>query len=233
MVGNCNKNQDDLWKSILDWRNTPTVDMASSPSQRLMSRRTRHSLPMSPELLQPKLVDDVTYKVTFKRQKAKFYYDRTTKELPELEKGQHVRMRATTDPEKKWSYGTCVDNVGKWSYLAEINNRQYRRHHKDLCATKEPQNANMQPLPEYDVLVDPPPDMSERSNLNDKPVKSPSPQKTIHLQWSTHKPPYKFAGPKTFKDIWWLYNVNICYIMLMHCFECILYIDILFFFLHF
>lgn len=68
---------------------------------------------MSPELLQPKLMDDVTDKVTFKRQMAKFFYDRTTKELPELKIGQHVKIRATTDPEKKWSYGTCVDNVGK------------------------------------------------------------------------------------------------------------------------
>uniref|UniRef100_A0A8W8ISP8 Uncharacterized protein n=1 Tax=Magallana gigas TaxID=29159 RepID=A0A8W8ISP8_MAGGI len=95
--------------------------------------------------------DDEGDKVKFKRQKAKFYYDRTTKELPELEIGQPVRMRATTDPEKKWSYGTCVDNVGKRSYLVEVNNRQYRRNRKDLRATKEPQNANTQPLPEYDV----------------------------------------------------------------------------------
>lgn len=199
MVKKCNKNQDDLWKSILDWRNTPTVDMASSPSQRLMSRRTRHSLPMSQELLQPKLVDDVTDKVKFKRQKAKFYYDRTTKELPELEIGQPVRMRATTDPEKKWSYGTCVDNVGKRSYLVEVNNRQYRRNRKDLRATKEPQNANTQPLPEYDVLVDPPPDMSDSSNPKDQHVKDLSPQKpsdphsSLRTSSRDHKLPRKFA----------------------------------------
>lgn len=173
--------------------------MASSPSQRLMSRRTRHSLPMSQELLQPKLVDDVTDKVKFKRQKAKFYYDRTTKELPELEIGQPVRMRATTDPEKKWSYGTCVDNVGKRSYLVEVNNRQYRRNRKDLRATKEPQNANTQPLPEYDVLVDPPPDMSDSSNPKDQHVKDLSPQKpsdphsSLRTSSRDHKLSRKFA----------------------------------------
>lgn len=154
---------------------------------------------MSQELLQPKLVDDVTDKVKFKRQKAKFYYDRTTKELPELEIGQPVRMRATTDPEKKWSYGTCVDNVGKRSYLVEVNNRQYRRNRKDLRATKEPQNANTQPLPEYDVLVDPPPDMSDSSNPKDQHVKDLSPQKpsdphtSLRTSSRDHKLPRKFA----------------------------------------
>lgn len=39
-------------RSIDDWMNTPTVDMATSLSRRLMSRKTRHSLPMSPEFLQ-------------------------------------------------------------------------------------------------------------------------------------------------------------------------------------
>ncbi|XP_062603597.1 uncharacterized protein K02A2.6-like [Saccostrea cucullata] len=97
MVRKAKKNGDDLWKCILDWRNTPTVDMASSPTQRLMSRRTRHSLPLSQELLQPKLVDDVADKVKFKRQKAKFYYDKSAKELPELEIGQPVRMKHHTE----------------------------------------------------------------------------------------------------------------------------------------
>lgn len=80
---------------------------------------------MSQKFLKPKFVDDVTDKVTFKRQKAKFSYDRTTKELQELEL---VRMRTTTEPEKIWRYGTCVDNIGKRSYLVEVRNRKYRRN---------------------------------------------------------------------------------------------------------
>uniref|UniRef100_A0A8W8NKE0 Scavenger receptor class F member 2 n=1 Tax=Magallana gigas TaxID=29159 RepID=A0A8W8NKE0_MAGGI len=99
--------------------NTPTVDMASSPSRTLMSRKTRHSLLMSQEFLQLKLMVNVTDKVKFKRQKKKIFYDRTTKDLSELEIGQPVRMRATTAQGKKWTYGTCVDNIGKRSYLDE------------------------------------------------------------------------------------------------------------------
>ena len=114
----------DLLKSILDWRNTPTIDMDSSPTQRLMSRRTRYLLPLSQDVLQPKLVDDVMHKVKYKRQKAKMYYDRKAKDLPELEIGQTVRVNPKTDPEKKWRYGTCVETLTKRSYLVDVNNKR-------------------------------------------------------------------------------------------------------------
>lgn len=77
--------------------------------------------------------------------------------------------------------------------------RQYRRNRKDLRATKEPQNANTQPLPEYDVLVDPPPDMSDSSNLKDQHVKDTSPQRpsdphtSLRTSSRDHKLPRKFA----------------------------------------
>lgn len=59
------------------------------------------------------------------------YYDRTTKDLSELEIGQLVRIRATTAQGKKWTYGTCVD-IKKRSYSVEINNRQYRRNLREF-----------------------------------------------------------------------------------------------------
>lgn len=35
------KNNEDIYLSILDFHNTPTEGMSSSPAQRLMSRRTK------------------------------------------------------------------------------------------------------------------------------------------------------------------------------------------------
>lgn len=63
----------DQWKALLDWGNTPNVDMNSSPVQRLMSRRTRHTLPISNSLLTPKVIDEVADKLFDKRKKAKLY----------------------------------------------------------------------------------------------------------------------------------------------------------------
>lgn len=83
-----------------------------------------------------KLVVNVTDK--FKRQKKKIYSDRTTKDLSELKIGQPVRMRSTTAQGKKWTYGTCVDTIGKRSYSVEVNNRQYRRNLRDLRLQRNP-----------------------------------------------------------------------------------------------
>ena len=49
----------DFQLALLDWRNTPTEGMQSSPAQRMFGRRTRTLLPTSRELLEPQLVRDV------------------------------------------------------------------------------------------------------------------------------------------------------------------------------
>ena len=49
----------DFQLALLDWRNTPTEGMKSSPAQRIFGRRTRTLLPTSKELLEPQLVRDV------------------------------------------------------------------------------------------------------------------------------------------------------------------------------
>jgi hypothetical protein len=58
---------------------------------------------MSQELLRPKLVDEVPQKVKLKRQKVKFYYDKSVKQLPDVDVGQPVRMKPNTNPGKKMS----------------------------------------------------------------------------------------------------------------------------------
>ena len=49
----------DFQLALLDWRNTPTEGMKSSPAQRMFGRRTRTLLPTSKELLEPQLVRDL------------------------------------------------------------------------------------------------------------------------------------------------------------------------------
>ena len=51
------KDGKDPWSALLDYRNTPTEGMKSSPAQRLMSRRTLTLLPTATGLLHPKVVD--------------------------------------------------------------------------------------------------------------------------------------------------------------------------------
>ena len=43
----------DVWMAMLDFRNTPSQGMATSPAQRMFNRRTQTSVPISASLLQP------------------------------------------------------------------------------------------------------------------------------------------------------------------------------------
>ena len=61
----------DPWLVLLDQRNTPTQGVNSSPVQRLMSRRTRTLLPVSANLLYPRVEEGVKEKLKAKRQTAK------------------------------------------------------------------------------------------------------------------------------------------------------------------
>lgn len=79
------KDNRDPWLALLDYRNTPTKGMKSSPTQHLMSRRTRTLLPTATSLLQPKVLEGVNKKIKVKKQKAKYYQDRTARTLPEIE----------------------------------------------------------------------------------------------------------------------------------------------------
>ncbi|XP_048581557.1 uncharacterized protein K02A2.6 [Nematostella vectensis] len=96
-----NKSGRDVWMSFLDHRNTPTEGMDSSPVQRLMSKRTKTTLPLAQHLLEPELQQDVTEKLTLKRKKAKKHFDRGSKELPELNIGKPVRMTSLPKETKK------------------------------------------------------------------------------------------------------------------------------------
>jgi len=82
------KANQDQWTSFLDYRKTPTEGMDSSPVQRLMSKRTKTKLPVAQHLLEPEIQLDIERKLTKKRRMAKKYFDRGSKELPELEIGQ-------------------------------------------------------------------------------------------------------------------------------------------------
>ena len=87
------KSKRDPYLSLLDWRNTPTEGLNSSPAQRLFGRRTKTLLPTSNHLLKPKIPKEVEDKLTLKKAKQAMYYDRGTKELEELLPGDLVRIQ--------------------------------------------------------------------------------------------------------------------------------------------
>lgn len=123
----------DPWLAILQWRNTPTEGMLSSPAQRLMSRRLRTPLPVADTLLEPSVVEGVPDRLRVKHQTAKLWYDKSARDLPELCIGQDIRMKPLPgDRTGRWRRGVCLRLVGPRSYLVDVEGTLYRRNRVDL-----------------------------------------------------------------------------------------------------
>ena len=93
--------------ALLDWRNTPSEGVGSSPVQRLCGRRTRTLLPTTPSLLEPAVPTGVRDKLLKKKEIQTQYYNRGTRELPPLHKGDVVRMLPNPQAGKwkiRWMY---------------------------------------------------------------------------------------------------------------------------------
>ena len=120
----------DPWLALLDYRNTPTEGIKSSPCQRLMSRRTRTLVPVTTNLLYPKVVDGVQDSLQLRRQKAKSYFDKNAKTLPELDIGQDVRVAGQR--KKTWQPGKCLEKLSDRSYLVQTDRETVRRNREDL-----------------------------------------------------------------------------------------------------
>ena len=75
-----------------------------------------------------------------KRQKAKKYYDRKAKSLPELVVGQPVRARIS--PKSTWKPAIVQQNIAPRSYIINANGRNYRRNRVDIRNTMEQQDIS-------------------------------------------------------------------------------------------
>ena len=180
----------DQWLSFLDYRNTPTEGMDSGPVQRLMSKRNKTLLPVAQHLLEPEIRSDVERKLTKKRRKAKKYFDRGAKDLPELEIGQPIRLTPSPmDTSRKWRRGVCIKKVAPRSYLVDVNGSTHRRNRKFLRIAKDR-------LPDT-VQVN-------RQQLNPETVQAnpgiPTPRQQLNLPLTTSRLPTLIHMPMVSPD---------------------------------
>ena len=78
---------------LLEYLNMPLTDMDYSPTQLLMSRRTRTMLPVHHDLLIPSVPSNAYNQITESRDRQKFYFDRNTSELPNPLANDTARMK--------------------------------------------------------------------------------------------------------------------------------------------
>lgn len=128
--------------SLLDFRNTPSEGMDSSPAQRLFSRRTRTSLPIASQLLQPQLVPDVGDKLQERKLKQARYYNRGAKVLQPLQEGDVVRVRPL-NRRSKWFKAQVDQHIDVRSYNVRTEDgRLYRRNRSHLYKVPERYQPN-------------------------------------------------------------------------------------------
>ena len=58
------------YEASLDWHNTPTIGMTTSPEQRFLNRRTRTEIPIRGTLLTPEIAEEVLEEKTRKTKKS-------------------------------------------------------------------------------------------------------------------------------------------------------------------
>lgn len=91
-----------------------------------MSRRLRTLLPVADQLLEPQVIPGVTDKLRRKHQAVKLLYDRSARDLPELNIGQPIWMKPLPgDRTGRWRRGVCLQQVGLRSYLVSVEGTMY------------------------------------------------------------------------------------------------------------
>ena len=126
---------------LLNYRNSPIMDMNASPAQMLMSRRLRSKLPITNKQLKPQIRYITKAQIAIKQQKQKRQYDKHAGSAhKKLEKGDNVRYLTHSD---KWASGQIVQtNIGKErSYKIQDQDKTIRRNRKHIFKIREPKTG--------------------------------------------------------------------------------------------
>ena len=146
--------------ALLDFRDTPTERMGTSPAQRLHSRRTRTLIPLNDQLVRPEVVSNVQEKLHRTKIRQSHYYDRNSKELKPLQVGNVVRVRPIIG--EKWFKVKVEHKVNVWSYEVRLENGAvYRRNRRHLRKVQEPFTPQNE-----DTAAEPPANCDEEQDIN-------------------------------------------------------------------
>ena len=167
----CQEDKQSEYQALLDWQNTPTEALGSSPAQRFLGRRCRTLLPIAETLLKPAYdTSDDARALKGKRAKQAHYFNQQARDLPPIAVGETVRLRLPG--EKRWTQGTCTGCEGPRSYTVRVGGAEYRRNRRHLIRRgespiREPPAQDM-PVPRGDDAASDNRQIPER-NISDVP----------------------------------------------------------------
>ena len=150
LLEKCYRDNSDIYLAILHARNVPK-DGLPSAAQRLMSRRTRTTLPTTRDMLKPTVQTNVHKSLEKKRKQNKVHYDKSAKTLSMLQPGDTVRMQTDRGYDKIAIIERRTNDPR--SYIGKCNGKQYRRNRKHLLLvteTAEQSDDDDIPYPRHD-----------------------------------------------------------------------------------
>lgn len=146
LLKKANESGSDYWYALLHWRNIPNK-IGSSPVARLFSRSTRCGVPAAVDRLRPVVVENVPTAIEANRKRAKFYYDKKAKQLPELQVGSPVHVQLRPDTSKLWAPGTVSSCLNDRSFVVNVDGVDYRRSLVHLKPRKVPETQPVRSAP--------------------------------------------------------------------------------------
>ena len=115
----------DFYLALLDVRNTLQEGFHPSPAQRMMSRRTRTTLPVSSSLLKSRVPENTMQSIRRNQAKQRHYYNRGAKSLEQLREGDRVKLQPFTPGQREWVDGQVVNEIRPRSYEVQAGGKVY------------------------------------------------------------------------------------------------------------
>ena len=131
---------DDPQEGLLNYHNTPTEGMNTSPSQRMFGRRTRALLPMTQTMLNPTSfsTQEESFLKVLKRQKTVGQ----GRGLPILSPGDTVRMQPI-DGRKEWREAMVVRPMSTRAYEVSVGDKTYIRNRRHFRAAQKSSHSQV------------------------------------------------------------------------------------------
>lgn len=164
----------DVFLNLLNIRNVPRDPALGSPAERLMSRQTRTTLPISRKLLAPAVKDSYVVKEQLNRKRLyqKSYFDKTSRALRPLSEGQVVRMQTQRGHDRLATVKRICEEPR--SYVVESGGHDYRRNRRHLLHVPEPPPPPASRVDDDDqaAIAPPPPCEPPRGGIPASPSKA-------------------------------------------------------------
>ena len=199
MMRKCAEAKEDPYLGLLNLRNTPTEGLSTSPSQRLMGRRTKTLVPTTSHVLIPKQPIYEQMSIEAKRAKAAERHI-TRRTLSVLHPGDNVRVQPTQPGQLTWKQATVTRHLGGKSYEVATDDGSTLRRNRRLLRAK-PGSSDYRSTLETTSETTPvkPPELTAADNCAPETTKAAIQSQTDTMPYSTRSG-RRIKVPTRFQD---------------------------------